>query len=98
MRRDLPAGVAAAQLVHAAGESSPGFLPEGTFAIVLAVDDEESLTALARALAVEGVAHVPIIEPDRGGEMTAIGVVPAPRSALRRFFARLPLYGGTAKG
>lgn len=97
MRRDLSHGVAAAQLVHAAGESSPGGLLEGTYAIVLVVDDEDALTALARSLAIAGVAHVPIIEPDRGHEMTAIGVVPGLRSKLRRYFSTLPLYGG-AKG
>lgn len=83
-----------AQLVHAAGESSPGFLDAGTYAVVLGVDNEEQLTALARSLATQGVAHVPIIEPDRNNEMTAIGVVPAPRSKLRRFFKGFALYGG----
>lgn len=93
----MPVGIAAAQLVHAAGESSPGGLLEGTYAIVLAAEDEAQLAAIARTLAREGAAHVLVIEPDRNNELTAIGVVPAPRSKLRAHFTGLKLYGATGR-
>jgi hypothetical protein len=43
VRADLPRGIQAAQIIHAAGESSPGKLPDGTFAIALSVPDEAAL-------------------------------------------------------
>src|SRR5262249_26483918 len=46
VREDLETGIASAQIAHAAGESSPGDIPEGTYAIVLAVPDEASLERL----------------------------------------------------
>lgn len=42
----LPRGLLAAQVVHAAGESSPGDLPEGTHAVVLAAEDQQHLRVL----------------------------------------------------
>ena len=58
VRKDLAIGVLAAQVVHAAGESSPGNLPEGTYAIVLAVPDEGALKAVAARLQLAGVKFV----------------------------------------
>ena len=80
-------------LVHAAGESSPGNLPENTHAIVLIVPDEPALAALAERLGKFGVAHVTIREPDApwNGAMMSIGVVPARREDLKRHLSSLPL-------
>jgi hypothetical protein len=80
-------------LVHAAGESSPGNLPQDTHAIVLAVPDESALTVLAKRLVKAGTAHVTIHEPDApwNGALMAIGVVPARKEELRRHLSSLPL-------
>lgn len=83
----------AAQIVHAAGESSPGNLPEGTFAVALAAPDEEALMAVGASLIRAGVPFVPIFEPDEPyrGALMAIGVCPGRKEALRRHLSRLPL-------
>ncbi len=84
----------AAQLTHAAGESSPGRLASGTRAVVLAVDGECALALVEERLHVAGVDHVAIREPDLpwAGALMAIGIVPAhERAAIRRALGRLPL-------
>lgn len=93
VRTDISVGLLAAQIVHAAGESSPGNLPEDTHAIVLGVPDEPALAAVAARLAKAGVRHVAIREPDApwSGAMMAIGVVPARKEVLRRHLSSLPL-------
>ena len=91
VRRDLPLGVMAAQLVHASGESSPGLLPEGTYAVVLAVPDEPTLRREAIRLRARGVWIKEIYEPDLGGSLTAIGLAPARKEVLRRHLSCLPL-------
>ena len=65
VRSDLARGVQAAQIVHAAGESSPGNLPEGTHAIVLAVPGELELDSVATRLKAAGIQFVRIEEPGR---------------------------------
>ncbi len=92
-RSDLERGIQAAQLVHAAGESSPGGLPSGTHSVVLSVKGEAELRAVARSLALAGVAHVCIEEPDAPycGAMMAIGCVPGRKEDLRRHLSSLPL-------
>lgn len=94
VRADLPLGFLAAQVVHAAGESSPGKLPEGTNAVVLAVPDEAALRQLAARLTAAGAEHVLICEPDApwSGAATAIGLAPvADRARLRALLSSLPL-------
>jgi len=92
IREDLPLGLLAAQLVHAAGESSPGNLPEGTYAVVLAVPDEASLLAVHRALEQRDLDHVLIHEPDNDTGFTAIGLSPTrDRRSVRRVLGQLPL-------
>lgn len=99
VRRDLPLGFLAAQVVHAAGESSPGDLDPGTHAVVLAASSEQ-LAALERQLSKEGIAHVAIREPDPpwDGALTAIGVAPVTdRRPVRRLTSSLPLLGQRGK-
>jgi hypothetical protein len=98
VRENLPPGVLAAQLVHAAGESSDGNLKDGTFAIVLAVPDEATLLAVRARLSLAGVEHIAVHEPDAPyrGALMAIGARPGPRSVLRRHFANLPLFRGSS--
>lgn len=93
VRRDLPIGVLAAQLVHAAGESSPGDLSPGTNAVVLAVSDEAALRAVAERLGRADIAFVRVEEPDAPylGQLMAIGVRPAKKEVVRRALASLPL-------
>ena len=93
VRRDLSLGDLAAQIVHAAGETSPGGLPANTHAVVLAVDHEHDLVELAERLARASVPHRLIREPDApfNGAATALGIVPGPRRPLRRFLSRYPL-------
>jgi len=97
VRSDLPIGVIAAQLVHAAGESSPGNLSEGTYAVVLAVPHEEALRKLAERLSRLGIGHTCITEPDApyDGALMALGLFPRPRSELRRHLSELPLFRGS---
>jgi hypothetical protein len=97
VRRDLPIGTLAAQLIHAAGVSAaagPGALPPDSRAIALMVDGEAELALLAERLELAAVPHVAIREPDPpwSGALMAIGISPFvdPRAA-RRVLARLPL-------
>jgi hypothetical protein len=80
--------VLAAQVTHAAGESSPGNLSSGTYAVVLAAKDSDHLRDISLLLADRGVDHV-LIEEE--GEPMAIGVKPDVRSKLRKYFSSLPL-------
>ncbi len=92
-RADLPHGVQAAQLIHAAGESSPGHLSTGTYAFALVVKDEGALREFALRLFMSGVPHKMILEPDApwNGQLMAIGVCPGPRKKLRKYFSNLKL-------
>ena len=93
-REDLPLGTLIAQIVHAAGESSPGDLDPGTFAVVLAARNEAHLLELAAELRRHQVAHKLIEEPDPPwhGAAMAIGLVPAyNRKLIQRVLGRLPL-------
>lgn len=100
VRADLPAGAAAAQLIHAAGESSPGHLPPGTYAIALACPNERALVLLADQLRLAGVSFRCIFETDApwNGQLMAIGIEPGPRSKLRKLLSSLPLYRGASVG
>ena len=63
VRADLPEGVRAAQIIHAAGESTPGRLPCGTFAFALAVPDEPALVREAERLRARGFVQVDSEDP-----------------------------------
>jgi len=83
----------AAQIVHAAGESSPGKLGAGTFAIVLSAPDEDALMSVAARLIRERVSFVPVFEPDApyNGQLMALGIEPRRKEELRRHLSTLPL-------
>lgn len=97
VRADLPIGIIAAMIAHAAGESSPGSLPEGTHAIVLSVPDEATLHALLARLTLSGLAWHPVYEPDAPyfGQLMAIGVAPVLRSIGKRTLSSLPKFRGS---
>jgi len=66
VRADLPRGVQSAQIVHAAGESSPGTLPSGTFAVTLTAPSEQALRKEAERLQARGfVRREALSEPVR---------------------------------
>jgi hypothetical protein len=80
-------------LVHAAGESSPGNLPESTHAVVLAVPDERALLREETRLRAAGASLTAIREPDAPffGALMAIGLRPARKGVIRKLVSELPL-------
>lgn len=93
VRADLPFGVQAAQLIHAAGQSITEPHADGTYAIALAIASEADLRALSLKLALAGVRHVLIIEDDAPytGQAMAIGITPCDRAKLKRFLSSYAL-------
>lgn len=94
VRGDIPAGHKAAQLVHAAGESSKGLASRGTHAVALQAKDELHLFRIRDILIREGVEFVSILEPDAPycGQLMAIGIVPhRDRSRSKYATSGLPL-------
>lgn len=89
----LPLGVTGAQLVHAAGESSPGGIPDGTYAVVLAAKSEMQLLALEQRLLAKNIPHAAIREPDAPwfGRLMAIGIAPCDRSLVKKEVSNFPL-------
>lgn len=92
-REDIPHGLQAAQIIHAAGESSPGNIPPHCYAIALTTRDERELNDLSFELFRAGIPHRRIIENDEpwAGQLMAIGVKPMHRSELRRHLSGLRL-------
>ncbi len=93
VRSDMPIGNQMAQLLHAAGESSPGNLESGTFAVCLHARTEEQLLITHQKLTEAGIPSVLIREPDAPfcNQATAIGISPGPRERVRRILRDLPL-------
>jgi hypothetical protein len=93
VRGDAPPGVQLAQAIHAAGESSSGNIPSGTFAVALAARDEEDLLSLEAELRAAGCPHVPIREPDAPwlNALMAIGIPPCQRELVRPYLRRFSL-------
>ena len=79
--------------MHAAGESSPGNLAPGTFAVALTVPGERELVKLADELRCAGIGFVAVFEPDAPflGALMALGIVPRRKEDLRRHLSALPL-------
>jgi hypothetical protein len=93
-RLDVPIGDLCAQLIHAAGESSPGNLPPETRAVALGARSEFELLKLEQKLKKKNIPHVAIREPDQNNELMAIGLRPSERtSAIRSILSSLPLIG-----
>jgi len=94
IRRDLPLGDFAAQLIHAAGESAGGDLPKNTFAVALAARDEHHLEFIEAKLRRLSIPHHAIREPDApwNGALMAIGLPPvADRSTVKKVTKGLQL-------
>jgi hypothetical protein len=92
-RADIPIGLQAAQLIHAAGESSPGSLSPHTYAIALTCSDETSLQALSEKLFFAGIKHKRIVESVAPwtGQLMALGIPPASRNFLKKYLSVYPL-------
>ena len=92
-RTDVPLGDLCAQLIHAAGESSPGNLPEDTRAVSLGADSEFDLLKLEQQLKKRNIPHAAIREPDApwNGQLMAIGIAPCRRSLVKKEVARFRL-------
>lgn len=90
VRQDLPVGVIAAMITHAAGESSPlyslynnGKLFEHATAVVLAAKNVNHLQAIRRYLDEEHIPHIAIHECNKTyDELMAVGVIPAKKEKL----------------
>ena len=93
VRTDVPIGTICAQLLHAAGESSPGNLPPGTHAVALAAHSELLLLALEKKLIAKGIPHAAIREVDEPfcGQLMAIGIFPCDRALVRKELSSIPL-------
>jgi hypothetical protein len=94
LREDVPRGTQFAQLLHAAGESSPGDLPQNTFAVALAAKSEGHLVFLEEKLRRFSIPHHAIREPDSpwDGALMAIGIRPvADRKLVKKVTSGLPL-------
>lgn len=101
VRKDLPLGVIAAQVTHAAGESFAEWSalhhgmrpPEHTTAVVLEARNAQHIYAILRKLDTTGIDFAPIYEPDApwNGTLMAIGVYPGNRDALSHHFKGLSL-------
>lgn len=89
----MPVGATAAQLAHAVGQSLDARHPEDTYVVILACRDEAHLRAEAARLELAGVALARVVETDgpHAGQLTAVGVKPARKEALRRHLSSLPL-------
>lgn len=89
VRKDLPVGLQVAQVVHAAGESSPCRVPVGTVAVALHARDESHLLSLSDALKVAQITHHVVLESD--GHAMAIGLEPTTdRLRVRKVLSQLP--------
>jgi hypothetical protein len=92
-RLDVPIGDLCAQLIHAAGESSPGNLPPETRAVALGARSEFELLKLEQKLKKKNIPHVAIREPDEPfcGQLMAIGIAPCDRSLVKKEVSNFPL-------
>lgn len=88
VRKDLPLGVMAAQVAHAAGSQARH--PPEAHVVVLAVDSESSLRALAGRL--PGAYLVVESDPPYADQAMAIGCpLVIDRTAIRKEVSSLPL-------
>jgi peptidyl-tRNA hydrolase len=101
VRKDLPVGVMAAMVTHAAGESASLYQDRydgrfrGATAVVLEVEDQDGLEKAVGKLFNAGVPYVTVYE--RGGpydgQFMAIGVVPTERDKVAPVFENYRLIG-----
>lgn len=89
VRKDLPSGLIAANIIHAAGESSPGNLPKETRAVALTAEDESHLLELENKLK---SAEIDFRDIREEGQLFALGLLPVSDIAkIRKVTSNLPL-------
>lgn len=94
VRNDLPIGVAAAQLVHAAGETG-GNLTPGTRSVVLGVNHQDDLQFISFRLSLKEIPHKLIIESEEPyqHQLMAIGIFPVRgKEVLKCILGKLNVY------
>lgn len=99
VRKDIPLGVLAAMITHAAGES--GALYEdnydgrfrGATAVVLEARDQYHLDMIEKYLQSKNIQYVAVHESggEFHGQFMAIGVVPGERETLSNYFSTFGL-------
>lgn len=98
VRPNLPTGVLAAQVIHAAGESAEERVQNGTHAVALVAKSPGHLGEIESKLIRLDIPHRAIREPDPpwNNELMAIGIRPMVQtSKLRRITRGLRLVGAT---
>jgi peptidyl-tRNA hydrolase len=95
VREDLPPGVVAAQVAHAAGISAhhSDCNPSEASVVVLGARNTQHIHALARRFTNWGLSHVQIHEPDApwNGALMAIGLPPTNQPNFSHYFQDLEL-------
>lgn len=97
VRDDLPVGLMAAQVVHAAGESASLRSPPPQCHAVVLVASKKQLEELDTVFRWEKIPFRAIYEDDApySGEIMAIGIAPC-ATGLGRWLRKLPLLGRAA--
>lgn len=85
VRKDLPLGIMAAMITHAAGESASHRLwplPPHTTAVVLEALNEDHLKDIVGYLRINGIDFTQVIESDHPyeGQLMSLGLKPADRA------------------
>lgn len=95
-RSDLPSGLMAAQLVHAAFSFAhehanlvDPWLLRSNFLVIVTVPDENALMDLISEAHRRGIMHTGVREPDIDDELTAVAFTPG--RAAQKLCANLPL-------
>lgn len=96
VRGDIPIGRQAGYILHAAAISSHGKHVDGCYAIALKCKDEAELRQIRFDLERAGIELESFVESDSpyGGQLMSIGLVPGPRSKLRKYLSQLPTVKG----
>ena len=96
VRADLPPGLQAAQIVHAAfqfAHDHPSvvkpWLEQSNYLVIVSVPDEDALLDLIFAASKRGLKRSATREPDIGNEATAVAIEPG--TAAAKLCAQLPL-------
>jgi hypothetical protein len=92
VRADIPRGLQAAYIAHAAGESNRQNC-RNMHVVVLTAKDEAELRELAHRLSAACLPHHPMRETDGAfaGQMLSFGVEPCRKEVARRWLSSQPL-------
>jgi hypothetical protein len=93
VRDDLPRGVLAVNILHAAGESAAGRVDCRTNGVVLSAKNEIELKVFAERCEAKGLRVTPIQETEGPfeGQLMALGIHPDDGREARRWLSSVPL-------